>query len=84
MNKPFVIATSYDGKLVCGFKKVPVQYGPRGCYWEDPVFAYPNKKKPLFYSNRKDAEKVRQEMPLNQGTYVRRAREKEMRLLGGK
>ena len=73
----YVIATNYDGRLVSGFKKVKVQYGPG--YWNDPVFKYPNQKKPLLYRTRKAAEKQRRAMPLNQGTYVRKARPNEMR-----
>ena len=77
MEERYVITTSYDGKLVSGFTKVKVQY-TKGAYWTDPIFSYPNKRKPILFSTREDAEKRRQEMPLNQGTYVRKAKPKEL------
>lgn len=77
MKEYYVIATRYDGKLVSGFKKVKIQYGPG--FWNDPVFQYPKKKKPILFSSRENAENRRIEMPLNQGTYVRKARAKELR-----
>lgn len=79
MSDYYVIATSYDGKLVCGFKKVKVQYGPG--YWNDPLFHYPNKKKPLVFRDHKRAEATRKGMSLNQGTYVRKAKPRELRLI---
>lgn len=76
MNEQYVIATRYDGKLVSGFKKVKIQYGQG--YWNDPTFHYPNKKRPVLFSSKESAEKRREIMPLNQGTYVRKAKPKEI------
>ena len=76
MKERYVIATRYDGKLVSGFKKVKIQYSQG--YWNDPVFHYPNKKKPVLFSSRESAEKRRSAMSLNQGTYVRKAKPKEL------
>lgn len=77
MRDYYVIATRYDGKLVSGFRKVKIQYSVG--YWNDPIFSYPNKRKPILFGTKENAEKRRQEMPLNQGTYVRKARAKELR-----
>lgn len=76
MEQQYVITTNYDGKLVSGFKQVKVQYGPG--YWNDPVFSYPSKRKPVLFNSKENAEKRRKEMPLNQGTYVRKAKAKEL------
>lgn len=77
METQYVIATSYDGKLVSGFKKVKVQF-EKNVYWNDPIFSYPNRRKPILFKTKENAEKRRREMPLNQGTYVRRAKPKEL------
>lgn len=73
----YVIATRYDGKLVCGFKQTKILY-TKGGYWTDPVFNYPTRKcRPVLFKTKENAEKRRREMPLNQGTYVRKAKPKE-------
>jgi hypothetical protein len=81
MTEYYVIATRYDGKVVVGFKRTPIQF-ERNAFWDDPIFGYPsnkpNRKKPILFKTRESAEKRREIMSLNQGTYVRKARPKEM------